>query len=567
MKWKMKKYNPFDVMQYKNTLKTADILTKILINRRVKTSIARKILNDPYSLLENPSNVCGLDKAVDAIIKAISDKDEIWIFADYDVDGLTAGFIMNKFLSEYTSSDIHLHYPERTDGYGLNKKFCDKLIERKKASGKSITVITVDNGITAVDEVELLVRNNINVIITDHHEPKEKLPQATALCDAFLDKDRKDGGHHLCGAAIAWKVCAMVDIKLNLNAGALINNLMAYVALATSADVMPMVPENIAIINIGLQIINSGQCDNLYMLLKHLGVKKATPKDLNWNIAPKINSCTRMNKLNLASAFFNSDGLLNMNQIVMDILDIDSQRKQLVDEAIREAQKHDEEFINTNVCVFDASKYEKGIAGIIAGRLADKYNKPAIVLHEADGMMSGSMRSVNGINMLEVLANNNDLINYGGHAEAAGLSLSEDKLDDFKTNLNKQVAEELKHIEVQDNSLLLDCSITLSDVNNSTLSDINKLPYDNMNFPAPVFAIRNLEVVGTKCSKNNPDNICFTLKDDSGYTLSFWGWGMASLYNKLNKPERISIAGKLDYGFGINTDKATFIIQDIKASA
>lgn len=566
MNWNILKTNPLLACTYSKKLNVGTLLSKVLINRNINLEDANDILNCPDKLFEDPNLIYGADNVAQEIINNINSNNDIYIFADYDVDGLTSGYVMTDFLRSICNNKIEIYYPNRSEGYGLSIDFCQKLIDHYKNKQNNVTVITVDNGITKIEEVKLLKQNNINVIITDHHEPSNILPE-TIICDAFINKN--SNGKHLCGAAIAWKICYLIAEKLNkLN---LIEHYLPYIALATVADVMPITKENMAIISKGLKILNDkNYSSSLKFLANKLGLKTITSKDLAWNIAPKINSCSRMDRLDIAEALFFFDDMIKdkYNDVTIDdiclyIIELDEQRKSLVKKAIKEADSVN--YNNDKVCIFDSSKYNSGIAGIIAGKLTEKYNKPAIVVtKDKDGMYKGSVRSVSGLNMYELLLKekeSNNIIDCGGHAEAAGLSFKENQINNLKSSLNLTIDDSI--VEIED-SIDIDSCINLIDINNNNLYEINSIPYDKNNFKSPIFCLRMLDVIKTKTSSNNSNNICFTFKDRNNVVRNYWGWGIGEMYTNIGSPKQVDVIGRLDYGFGNNANKATFIIIDIK---
>lgn len=574
MKWNLKQCNPLIAHRYHQQLNIDNILAEILINRNISLNNAQKILNSPTSLLEDTLKIHGTYKVATVLQKFLERKDEVdfYIFADYDVDGLCAGYIMLNFLQNVICSrgqaqthHVYIHYPSRQEGYGLSQSFCNKLIKDKKDNpDKNIVVITVDNGITKVDEVASLIENNISVIITDHHEAKNILPKPTAICSAFYDSNNKTG-QHLCGAAIAWKVCQATVLKMSLQRFSL-EHYYPYVALATLSDVMPLNNlENLAFVRLGLDKLNSSYNNNLRTLLSHLDIRRQVNyKDLSWNIAPKLNSCGRMDNIELAAYFMLETDETELNNICLEILELDEERKQVVRQAEKDISKHD--YSKDNVIIFDSSKYEEGIAGIIAGKLIEKYNKPAIVVHKKENsdIYKGSVRSISGINIFTALtANkkvNSNLVECGGHAEAAGLSFKKENLNNLQQSLNEVVQINIEEVEP---TIDIDGYISFKDINNNTLNSINTLAYDKDNFKVPTFLIRNVEVISTKLSSNNPNNICFTLRNDD-ITLNIWGWKLAKKYQELNSPKELDIIGTLDYGFGSTANKAVFVITDFK---
>lgn len=566
MKWNVFKTNPLLVKTYSDKLNIGKLLSKVLLNRDIKLKEAYNILKNPDALIEDPCLIYGATSVKDEIIKSIQSNSDIWIFADYDVDGLTAGYVMKDFLKQVCNNRVEIYYPERSEGYGLSIDFCSRLIEYYKDNSNkdNITVITVDNGITKTEETDLLKENNIKVIITDHHEPSSVLPKADAICDAFISK--KSSGKHLCGAAIVWKICTLIAKELNKQS--ILSKYLPYIALATVADVMPMNKENIAIINKGLSILKDDTdiALNLKRLIRKSGINDISSKDLAWNIAPKINSCSRMNNLDVIQYFLFYDEYdtdFTLDEICLNIIEIDNERKELVKKAVQEAEKIN--YNNDKVCIFDSSKYNQGIAGIIAGKLVERHHKPAIVVHkDENGEYKGSVRSVSGLNIFELLTKEKDkknIIDCGGHAEAAGVSFKEEQVDKLKSSLNSNIDN--KAIEKED-IVDIDSYIYLTDINNINLTEINGLSYDKDNFKSPIFCLCNLNIIKTRTSSNNQNNVCFTFQDKDKVVRDYWGWGIGEIYKNIGSPKQVDVIGRMDYGFGNNASKATFIITDMR---
>ncbi len=568
--WKIKRTNPLLVAKYAKALNINSILAKVLINRSIDLKTAQAILKDPVSLLDNGTKIYGALDAARCLADSIERKNYIHVFADYDVDGIMAGTVIKRFLSYWLDEDkIDVYFPSRSEGYGLSINYCNKLINKySKTERTNVTVVTVDNGISKIEEVALLKDAGFTVIVTDHHEPdKKELPKADALCDAFIDRKT---GTHLCGAAIIWKVCLIAERLLKQDTD-FMESTMPYVALATVADVMPMVPENIALVNIGLELMNQyGYAKDIKTLIAACEIKHdATYKDLGWSIGPKINSCSRMNKIQLAIDLLSQND--DTEDIAERIINLDEKRKSLVIEAMKKANEQD--YSNDGVCIFDSTGYTEGIAGIIAGRLAEQYNKPAIVIYKVtDGKYSGSVRSRFGLNIFQYLQEEEkigNLLSCGGHAEAAGLSLYVDKLQDLKQSLNQKLNTVVSELQQKQdvNSIEIDACINLIDINNKTLQEINKLSYDSNATKEPLFCIKNVFVQSVKESSNNPNHLCFQLFDTTQIRLSSWGWNIADRYNELGKPQKIDVVGKMEYGFGKTSKKATLIIVDIRKAA
>ena len=532
-----------------------NVLADILANRNVSFEDIRNLLKNPSELIGRPIDMAGCVKAGEAIADIIQFHRKVYVFADYDVDGLTAGYIMSMFLQDM-GVDVQVHYPERKDGYGLSLDFV-------KALDKGDTVITVDNGITALDAIKYCNDNGITVVVTDHHEPGDMIPDCP-ICDPHLDKNGY--GHHLCGAVVAYKVCRYVENILGK--GGTVFKYLPYAAIGTVADVMPMVPENQAIVSIGIKMIEDGYAKNIGELINALKIPKLTSEEIAWKIGPELNACSRLGNANLAGEFLFHEGTKKeLQKLILEIDSMNESRKSITKEAVNVAIKQD--FSKDYVCIFDATDFPLGLSGVIANRLMDTFGKPAITYIRNKGTVwPGSLRSQ--FNMLPLLEKEKEaghIASYGGHANACGIGLLSD-IETFKNSLNKQVKRLIEscNVSTEEPTLDIDTEIQLSDVNSKNLIEVSSIPSDKNKFPAPMFMISNLKVAGTRRSSNNPDNICFTLVDNNGYTQDIWAWRKGNEYESLGSPNYIDIAGTMKWGFGRDSDKAVFNVEELRCS-
>jgi len=560
MKWNVrgsKSFKPL-IQARENKFKElgiGDVLAKVLANRDVSYDNIYNLLKSPVNLIGRPIDMAGCAEAGEAIADIIECHKNIYVFADYDVDGLTAGYIMSMFLQDM-GANVQVYYPERKDGYGLSLNFVKNL-------GKDDAVITVDNGITANEAVRYCNKNGISVVVTDHHEPSGNIPDCP-VCDPHLKKDGY--GHHLCGAAVAYKVCHYIGNILGR--GGEVLKYLPYAAIGTIADVMPMVPENQAIVSIGIKMINDGYAKNISELADALNISKLTSEEIAWKIGPELNACSRLGNTNLARDFLFHDGpKKELQKIIVKIDSMNESRKSMTKSAMDAANKQD--YSNDYVCIFDATDFPVGLSGVIAGKLMDITGKPAIVYVRNKGTVwPGSLRSQFDIlPLLEKEKKAGHIADYGGHANACGVSLLSD-VDTFKKSLNRQIKEMLESSDVvmEEPTFDIDAEIKLSDVNKKNLVEVSSIPSDKKVFPTPIFTINNLKVAGSRRSSNNPDNICFTLVDDTGYTQDIWAWRKGMEYESLGSPTYIDIAGTMKWGFGKNSDKAVFNVEELRCS-
>lgn len=571
MNWNISEPKFFSINKYIKELGVSPTMAQILINRGMDVNTAFVLLNTPIDLVNNNEEIYGAKDAADTIVKHIIAKSDIHIFADYDVDGITSGFVMADFLRK-CNCDATVYYPNRNEGYGLNMEYCGKIVANASLD-KETLLITVDNGVSALNEIKYLQDSGIEVVVTDHHQPQAVLPNCV-ICNPCIDKNRM----HLSGVAVAWNVCRLIEKILTSNNPKIINDYLYAVAIGTIADVMPLTHENIALVNLGLNQINdpkqSGRMEGLKALIEKLGVKSVTATTIGWDIGPRLNACGRIDDVNKAASLFymnnNNSTPDEMIDMVLEIDAINNKRKAITKQAAKDIEKladSDTDFIK----IVDASAYPSGIAGIIAGKTVERFGKPAFVHHGGD-VISCSARSIPAIDLqhhLAIAQAEGNILGFGGHSQACGVSLLTDKLEDFKNGMNKSISDCIVYTEigeeVEEDMLQIDCEITLKDINSKTLNEVNSFPYDRNHFRSPLFAVKDLLVVSHKTSKANEENIQFTLKDINNNMLQVWAWGFGSAYKAMGSPSDIDIAGSMEIDF-MYKSKITLKIVDIKES-
>ena len=567
MKWNFLEADQASVKEYMEKLNINEIMARVLINRGVDWKTADILLNDPQNAIQDPKLLINVEQAAKEIIEAVENQAEIWVFADYDVDGITSGFVMTDFLRKTTDNDVYVYYPDRVNGYGLNMEFCKTLVERKQEEDiEYMLVITVDNGTSCTDEVQYLKDNGINIVVTDHHKPKAVLPNCTIVNPHITDDVTY---HHLCGCGTAFKTVQVVQDLVGMSKDYASQYLFA-VAFGTIADVMPMTPENIALIKLGLEQVNSSNCPKAFKHFKnYIGINKLTPNDVAWEVGPRLNACGRMGDIDKGAMLFyldNDDKRTDIMDVIIEIEELNEERKALTKKAMKEAAKID--FSKDYVCIFDASDYPGGIAGIIAGKMSEAYGKVSLVVSGED-VLVGSARSPEGFNLQTILSSQiekGNLLSFGGHEMAAGFSLKAEKLEDLRASLNEELEEIYKSLEneiVEDPVLDIDCEIDLDCLNEIVYNSLNEFPYDKSHFPSPIFAITNLQVVNWRTSRNNENNICLTVKDMNGKQMSIWAWKMGETYKALGEPKFIDLAGRVEQNF-INKSQYTLNVLDIR---
>ena len=544
------------IERLKNKADTNELITKVLINRGYDEEIINALLSTGYSEeLPAYNDITNVETGADIIESHIANNSTIHIFADYDADGTCSSYILGDAISYAiwatdSSSLLNIKVPERYEGYGLNMKWCESIVANK-SDDETILVITVDNGIAQDKEVAYLLSNGIDVLITDHHMPNGHTPQEVVIIDAFHNNDNINN-KGLCGAGVAFKLAMTLleryDIK---DFDDLYYKYLIHVAIATITDSMPMTIDNIRYVYNGLQLLKDGYGSDAINYYKEFNSNTdLTPKDIAFGLGPQINSCGRMCNASLAVdyLFANDD---DVEDLYNSIVKTNDERKAKTKKAIEAA----EEMIDINKLgiVLNLSNVE-GIAGIIASNVVGKYRKPTIVFSQAGDVLIGSGRSTDNINLLSVIkqieANTDYIVKIGGHASACGITIKKQYFNDFCNALYNA----LENITVVDNieeqeelRVVVDDYITVSDINKNNCESLRSLYFFTES--NPVFALNDITITKVKYSGNNPNNICFDIKDKTG-SISTWAWGVGDMYKMLGEPKQVSIIAELDTKFG-----------------
>ena len=421
---------------YGNKLSSADVLlinkiavecgisfdtTRLLFYRNVNTiEKAKEFLNPSKKFFHNPFLFKDMTKVVERIILAKQLNQKVLIFGDYDADGICAVTILNKALQNFGINPIVV-VPERADGYGLN---LDKILSIHTKEQISL-VITVDCGISDKECVKNLKNNGIDVIVTDHHEPPEELPECLIINPKVNGESYPFDG--LCGAGVAYKTAyALIGEKAN--------DYLDFTAVATVADSMNLVGENRHIVHEGLKLFSK---QNIRLVFKYLigeSDKQVNSQTLAFQIAPRINAGGRMGDANCALKLFISNDQEEIYQNAVKLNSYNLARQVESERVYNEAKsliKSNNEIINPIICI-KGEDWNVGVLGIVSAKLVEEYNRPVIVFAKQDGYYKGSARSIEQVNIHNLITQSSEyLIGFGGHSQAAGLSVEIDKFNDF----------------------------------------------------------------------------------------------------------------------------------------
>jgi len=481
------------------------VTIRLLCNRFINTPEAvREFLYPEASDLHDPFLMKGMDRACAVIRDAIEAKEKIRIIGDYDADGVFSTYILFDVLKGL-GADVDYCIPERVrDGYGMN----ERLVREAADDGISL-IITCDNGISAVEQVALAYSLGMKVIVTDHHEIPEVLPKAEALLNPKLD----DCGYpfrELCGAGVA--------MKLAVALGADSQTYLGFAAVATVCDIVTLLGENRTIVKLGLQQLR--HCTNLgFQALaegNQIGLAVMDTSDIGYRIGPCINASGRLTSATLAMKLLLATDEVSAKKIAAELIQLNEERKEKTQEAVDEAIRQIEEqnVLADAVLVLLLKNCHESVAGIVAGKIKELYNRPTIILTYGKDCVKGSARSTEYYSIVEELrACSELLLHFGGHPMAAGLSMEEENVELLRSRLNERT--ELSE-EMLEGKLSIDLQVPFAYVSEERIDEIQLLqPYGPGN-PSPLFAAKNVAVCSAKKIGKEKSFMKFFLQDEDG---------------------------------------------------
>ncbi|HZK43304.1 MAG TPA: single-stranded-DNA-specific exonuclease RecJ [Syntrophomonadaceae bacterium] len=512
--WEIKEYDSSYYEDLKSKLDLSPALVKLLVQRGIYTySNVQKFLYGTLKDLSSPYKLSSMKKAVDRVKVALNNKEKVVIYGDYDVDGVCSIVILLDCFKKL-GLEVDFYVPDRFDeGYGLNLEAIKDL-----ASQDYSLVITVDCGITAIAEVELAKSFGMDFIITDHHTPADKLPPAVAIVNPKLDDD-DDDGYDLAGAGVAFKLAWALSVDTLSQEQ--IFSWLDLVALATVADVVPMVGDNRILVRYGLRQIEKTTRPGLKALLAVSGLadKEISTWHIGFILAPRLNAAGRMESARLSIELLLSNNYQEALIIANELNDLNNYRRSVEDQILKEAILHVETNVNLDeetILVIGGDNWHPGVIGIVASRLVDKYNRPTIIISWEGDEGRGSGRSVIDFDLYSALkACDEYLIQFGGHKLAAGLSIEKPQLANLKEAL-LSYSSSLSLDAVYYKKQLIDLELETEEINSKFTEELKLLePFgegnNNPNFVWRGVEIANYSLVGKdknhfKC-KTLPGNI------------------------------------------------------------
>lgn len=440
-------------------------------------------LSDPFLLKD-------MDKAAARITRAVDNMEKIAVYGDYDADGVTSTAMLYSYL-ETRGADVIFYIPQREgEGYGMNIG----AVEYLKEQGVSL-IVTVDNGISSVQEVARANELGIDVVVTDHHRPQEILPDAVAVVDAYRPDDTSPY-KHFSGVGIAFKLL----MALEDGAGDVEDLLEAYsdlAAIGTIGDIVPLTGENRTLIRAGLERLSQSDRPGVQALLENAGIagKTLTSTNVAFTLVPRINATGRMGAPERAVRLLIS-GYEEEAEVLSEEICADNEERRRVEAEIAEAAFADIEakgYMKDRVVVVDGENWHHGVIGIVASRVTERCGKPCMIISRGETEAKGSGRSIEGFSLFEAICACGDLlIKFGGHPMAAGITLKPENIEAFRKRINQYAAEHFPQMPTQ--TVTLDCKLNPAALSVSMAQSLTQLePFGNGN-PQPVFGLFNMEL-------------------------------------------------------------------------
>ncbi len=486
--WKIKEQDEAVVGALCRALRCSHYFARVLINRGITSAEdAKNFLNTDASVLHDPFLFRNMEAAVERIGRALRLGEKMTVYGDYDVDGITATGLLVEVLRELGGC-VDYHIPSRfTEGYGVNARAVETI-----AKNGTTLMITVDTGITAVQEVELAKTLGLDVIITDHHECQAVLPDTLILNPKYAESGYPYGD--LAGVGVVYKLACALDSRYGR--GDVAERYAAFAAVGTIADIMPMLGENRYIVRRGLEQLKSTDCLGLRTMIERcVGNRPVDTSTVGFAIAPRINAAGRMGDAGTGVELLTTRSKDEANRLVDALCKENNHRQEIENRILEEAVEmleNDRELAERNAIVLWGEDWHNGVVGIVASRLKDRYGKPCILFSVNEGRAKGSGRSIRPFNLFEALERLSDRVEkFGGHAYAAGVLVETERLEEFRDAFCREVDLFLED-HAFDESIEIDCTLQEEDLTLDRVRELEKVAPFGRGNETPVFCMRSV---------------------------------------------------------------------------
>lgn len=556
-KWKIYEVDEKKVEEISSKYNLNKLISTILANRNITTEEEIRLFLSPTRKdFHNPFLITDMEKSVERIIKAIENNEKVTIYGDYDVDGITSITVLKSFLKD-RGLETSQYIPNRlNEGYGLN----NNAIEKIKQQGCDL-MITVDCGISAINEINYASSLGIETIITDHHEPGNEIPKAFAV----IDNKRKDSKYpfrELAGVGVVFKLIQAIGIKLGLKEEEYLKYL-DIVCVGTISDIVPLVDENRVIAKLGLMLIRQTRNIGLKSIIDTSGYTKIDSNSISFGIAPRINACGRMGKAEDALELFLSKNYNEVSELAKKLNDYNKLRqdteKEIYENAIKQIEQN--KLDKNNSIIVGGHNWHHGVIGIVSSKITEMYFKPSILLSfEEDGIGTGSGRSIPGFDLHEALTKClGSVEKFGGHSMAVGLTVKKEKFEEFKKEF-EQIATKSNVSEIIP-VINIDAKIDFSAINKDMVESLKQLePFGEGN-KMPVFVFKNLKIDSIRALSEGK-HLKLTLKEGNTVVNAI-GFNIGNLADEYIIGDKIDVVGVLEVNNFNGVESLQINIKDI----
>ncbi len=557
-KWEFYEKDNEQIKKVQEEFGVSRLLATIIVNKGLKTkqeievflNPTRKDFHDPYLMPD-------MKIAVDRIVKAIQNQEKVIIYGDYDVDGITSITVLKKFLAD-RGLQVDSYIPNRLDeGYGLNKNAIEKIVKDEYK-----LMITVDCGISGIEEIEYANSLGLETIVTDHHEPAETLPKALAVVDAKR-KDNEYPFNQLAGVGVVFKLIQAISILYNLEEKEFLKYL-DIVCVGTISDIVPLVDENRVIAKLGLKLVEVTKNIGLKALLNSIGYKKIDSSTISFGVAPRINACGRMGFEQEALKLFLTDNIVQATDISRKLNEYNKKRQEIEKKIFEEVLVKIEKSEKDKPCIVLADEgWHHGVIGIVSSKVTEMYYKPSILICYEDGIGKGSGRSIPGFDLHEALSKCDNYVDrFGGHSMAIGITVEKEKFDKFKEEFEKYVSD--SNINELAPIVKVDEEITAKDMDINIVNELNMLePFGEAN-KMPIFMYKNLRINSIRALSEGK-HLKLTLKDEN-LVIDAIGFNMGHLVNDFLLGEKVDVLGNLEVNRFNGHESVQINLKDIRKS-
>ncbi|OGI09961.1 MAG: single-stranded-DNA-specific exonuclease RecJ [Candidatus Margulisbacteria bacterium GWF2_35_9] len=560
--WEFPENDREQVAEISKKLHIDPVVTHIIFNRGIKSEKSvRDFLDPKLSLIEKEFCPIGTEKAIDRIIEAIKKKENIIVFGDYDADGVTGTVVLLDALKNL-GANVEYYVPYRyTEGYGLNPE----AIHKFKSDGITL-VITVDCGISNINEITLANELGIDVIITDHHTPPAKLPPAVAIVNPKCEHD--SSSKYLAGVGVAYKFIYYLYKKFR-NIDIIKNKkYLELVAIGTITDVVPLLGDNRIFVKNGIEKMNRETSLGLHYLLEYINSNEINTTTIGFGIGPRINAAGRLESASLAIDLLLSKNSKTAKDLAYELNNLNEKRKKEGENIFLEAIKDIEQnpdILKKKVFVLSSDIWEPGVIGIVASQLAKHYKRPVVLITTKGKICRGSIRSFAGINVFYTLEQCNDLLlSYGGHAEAAGFEIDKNKIETFK-EMYIRILDAFLEVEDLYSVVRIDSELEMNEITHEFYDQLKKLePYGEGN-REPIFLTRNMNAIDYNLVGKDRSHLKVLFIQGSEQIEAI-GFKMASYLGLLDKYSTFDVAYNLSTNYFNGEKTLQLKLVDIKPS-